>query len=304
MLGPTAVAYLLNGILEWLAERLVVAFDTIVGILTKVLLVIPDVTALPQIKALTGRSVWVVDTIFVLVFLAAGVLVMCAGGSERARYEAKDLAPRMVVGFIAAHFSPLICSMAINLANALTFAFADRPGTESAVAAMRRHLRGALSGDQAAALLLVLIGVLVVVLAGIAVFQALARLCALLVLAAFAPIALAMHALPQTDPLAKLWWRGFGGCLAVPVLQAFVLQAAMWMLTDPQVLLPHLGLPGDGAAVVNLLIVVVLLWATVKIPRQVARLVRSPSAGGRTVVGAIVRVAVTRAIPIPGLKGR
>ncbi|GGK36543.1 hypothetical protein GCM10010124_31500 [Pilimelia terevasa] len=301
------MGFFLDGILKRLAEMLLAGFDAIVAALTKILLVIPNVTGLPQVQALTGKSVWVVDTVFVLAFLAAGAITMFSGGSERARYEVKDLLPRLVVGFICAHFSPLICTLAIDLANALTFSFSQQPGTEAgAVAAMRRHLVEALAGGPATALLFVLIGVLVVTLACIAAFQTIARLCILIVLAAFAPIALAMHALPQTDPVARLWWRSFAGCLAVPCLQAFVLQAGAWMLTDPKVLLPNLGLPGQPTTLINLLIVVVLLWTVIKIPGLVARHVRSPAASGRTVVGGVFRIAVVQQASrvIPGLKGR
>jgi hypothetical protein len=54
----------------------------------------------------------VVDTVFVLAFTAAGVLTVAAGGDERSRYTVKDLMPRLVVGFIAAHFSPMVCAPA------------------------------------------------------------------------------------------------------------------------------------------------------------------------------------------------
>ena len=90
--------------------------------ITDALLITPDVTVLPQVQAITGRSIWIVDTVFVLAFVAAGVLTMIAGGDERARYTAKDLAAAVVVGFIAAHFSQLCCSKLIELANALTAA--------------------------------------------------------------------------------------------------------------------------------------------------------------------------------------
>ncbi|GGK31307.1 hypothetical protein GCM10010124_25090 [Pilimelia terevasa] len=297
--------WIFDGMLDKLARALLAAFDALLALLTKVLLLTPDVTNLPQVKALTDRSVWVVDTVFVLAFVAAGTVCVVSGASENARYQAKDLLPRMVVGFIAAHFSPLVCSQAITLANALVAAFTGRPGTDdSPTKAMRHHLNAAITGGSGIALFLVLIGVLVVVLAAVAVFQMLVRTCALLVLATFAPIALALHATPATDGLARLWWRGFAGCLAVPVLQAFTLQAGGWMLTNPDLLLPNLGLPGEPLEVLNLMIVVVLLWTTVKIPGLVAKHTRSPAAGGRTTVGAFLKVAVMQKglNKIPGLK--
>src|SRR5919112_3224446 len=113
---------MLNGILDWLTGAVLEALAALIGAITTALLVTPDVTALPQVQALTGRSVAIVDTVFVLVFVAAGVLTMTAGGDERARYTAKDLLPRLVVGFVAAHFSQLGCATLIDLANAVTAA--------------------------------------------------------------------------------------------------------------------------------------------------------------------------------------
>lgn len=298
------MGWILDGVLDWLGKGLVACFDAVLALFTKVLLVTPDVTALPQVKALTGRSVWVVDTVFALAFLAAGALTLVSGGDERSRYTVKDLMPRLIVGFIAAHFSPVLCSQAIGLSQAVTGAFAGRPGSDTGAArVMLTHLAAALTGGKTVVLMFALIGVLIVVLAVMVVFQMLARICALLVLSAFAPIALAMHALPQTDPIARLWWRSYGGCLAVPVLQAFTLQAGAWLLTDPAAMLPDLPLPGAPLELINLLIVVVLLWTTVKIPGLVAKHVRSPAASGRTTIGAALKVSVVQqaARAVPGL---
>ena len=103
--------------LNWVTTSILNCFDAIFSLIAKGLLITPDVTGLPQVQGLSGKSVWVVDTVFVLAFIAAGALTITAGGDERARYTAKDLAPRLVVGFIAAHFSQIFASQAITLAN-------------------------------------------------------------------------------------------------------------------------------------------------------------------------------------------
>jgi hypothetical protein len=292
------MSWLLDQMVSWLAAAALAAFDTLFAAIAKVFLVSPDVTALPQVQALTERSVWVVDTVFVLAFVAAGVLTIAAG-DERARYTVKDLAPRLVVGFVAAHVSTLLCGQAIGLANALTDGLtpgdANRAGAFDAIKTL---VHGAAS-DQAAGLLFLVLIALITVLLAATMVSMLGRFAALLVLTAAAPLALACHALPHTDGLARLWWRLFAGCLATPVLQGLTLQAGQWMLEDPTHLLPSLGLPNDPAAVINLLVVVVLLWTTVKIPGMVRRYAAQ---GGRgTTLGAIVRVVVvqqlTRAVP-------
>jgi hypothetical protein len=277
---------------NWLCTSILNCFDAIFGVIAKGLLATPDVTILPQVQALSGRTVLIVDSLFVLAFLAAGGLTMAAGGQERARYTVKDLAPRLVVGFIAAHFSQLFASKAIGLTAGLTDALTpgdtDRQG---ALDAIKSHVHDA--QDHTVAMLFWIIVALITVLLATTMIAMIVRIAVLLVLCAAAPLALACHALPQTDPIAQVWWRAFGGCLLVPVLQAFTLQAGQWMLEDTTHVLPELGLPVDPGGIINLFVVVVLLWTTVKIPGLVRRFV---SQGGRTpnFLGMIVRVVIVQ----------
>ncbi len=286
------MGWFLDEINKWIAAAILNCFDALFGVITQALLVSPDVTVLPQVQALSGRSVWVVDTVFVLAFVAAGVLATTTGGDERLRYTAKDLAPRLVVGFIAAHFSQLFIGQAVGLANGLVAGLTpgdtNRPG---ALEAMKAHVHAA--SDKTVPMLFAVIAAIITVLLATTTMSMLVRFAVLLVLAAAAPLALACHALPQTDPLARLWWRAFAGCLAIPVLQAFTLQAGQWMLEDPAHLLPELGLPMDPGAIVNMFIVIVLLWTTVKIPGLVRRYVTQ---GGRNpnFLGMIIRVVVVQ----------
>ncbi|MDG4834146.1 hypothetical protein O7627_33315 [Solwaraspora sp. WMMD1047] len=297
------VAEILDQFMRWVAVAILACFDAVLGSIARFLLITPDVTGLPQVQALTGRATWIVDTVFVLAFVTAGILVMVTGGDETSRYTVKDLTPRLVVGFISAHFSPLVCGQAIDVANALTEALSE-PGhsTDGALTAINTHVHAASDNAGLPALLFAVIALLVTVLLAMTAFSLIVRFSTLLVLTAVAPLALACHALPQTDGLARLWWRGYAGCLATPVLQAIVLQAGQWMLLDPRQVLPALGLPGDPGPVLNLFIVMVLLWYTVKIPGLVGRYV-SRSGRNTSVVGAVVRVAVAQhlARAVPGL---
>ncbi|MEV1333963.1 hypothetical protein AB0J20_30820 [Micromonospora costi] len=298
------MGWLLDQILEWLATAILATLDALFGVISSALLITPNVTGLPPVQALTGRSVLVVDTVFVLAFVTAGVLTMTAGGSETTRYTIKDLIPRLIVGFVAAHFSQLWCGMLIDLANALTGALTSPEGdSDGALRAVRTHV--AAGQDEIAALLFVVCAAIIaVLLAGTAV-SLIVRFAIVLVLTAFAPLALACHALPHTDPVARLWWRSYTGVLAVPVVQGFTLYAGQWMLTDPQHLLPVLGLPVEPGGVLNLFVVMVMLWTTLRVPALMRRYVAAPVNGGRGVnmLGAAVRVIVVQQVTrsIPGL---
>src|SRR6266498_3369088 len=274
--------------LNWVTTSILNCFDAIFSLIAKGLLITPDVTGLPQVQALSGKSVWVVDTVFVLAFIAAGALTITAGGDERARYTAKDLAPRLVVGFIAAHFSQIFAGQAISLTDAFTPGDTNRQG---ALDAIKTHVHSANGSN--AAMLMPIIVVIITVLLATTMLGMLVRFAVLLVLCTAAPFALACHALPQTDPLARLWWKAFTGCLAIPVLQSFTLQAGQWMLEDQSHMLAALGLPVDPFGFINLFVVIVLLWTTVKIPSLVRRYVTQ---GGRTpnFLGMIVRVVIVQ----------
>ncbi|WP_412538700.1 hypothetical protein R8Z50_22950 [Longispora sp. K20-0274] len=292
------MGFLLNSILDWLAGMVLGAFDWLVSLITGSLLISPDVTTLPQVVGLAGTSVWIVDTVFVLVFVAAGVLTVVSGGSERSRYQVKDLAPRLVVGFIAAHFSQLLLANAISVANAFTGAFASTPLHHGAAAAIRSHIAAA-SHDTATALLGLIIACIVVMLLAITTFQMITRFSLLLVLAIAAPIAMACHALPATDGLARMWWRTTAGCLIVPALQALTLTVGQWMLEDPSRVLAAYTLPGGD--LMALFVVMVVLWMTVRVPGLVGKLVGQPSGGRSNPIVAILKIAtvdqVTRRIP-------
>ncbi len=286
-------AHWFDTMVNWISESFLAVFDTIFALIAQGMLISPDVTVLPQVQALAGKSTVVVDTVFVLAFLAAGVLTMTTGGGERSRYTVKDLMPRLIVGFIAAHFSQLLASRAIGLANGLTRALGpgdtDKTG---ALDAIKTHVDDAAGGSVTPMLFAVLVAIIAVLVAS-TVLGLLTRFSVLLVLAAVAPLALACHALPQTEPVARIWWKAFGGCLITPVLQAFTLQAGQWMLEDSAHLLPELGIPNDPGGVINLFIVVVLLWTTTRIPGLVRRYV-THGGNARNPLGAVVRIVVVQ----------
>jgi hypothetical protein len=300
------MGWLLDGIFDWFAKAILACFDGLIGAITIALLRTPDVTTLPQVQALTGRSVLIVDICFVLFFVAAGVLTMTAGGDERARYTAKDLIPRCIVGFIASHFSQLWCAKMIELANALTAALVhddlagDGEIRPSVIGGIKRHMLAA--QDRTVPLLFCVCAVIILILLGSTAFSMITRFAVVLVLTVAAPLALACHALPQTDPVAKLWWRSYGITLAIPIGQGLTLYAGHWMLVDDSAMLPVFGLPLEPGGMINLLIVMVLLWTTLKIPELARRFL---SAGGQrpNFLGMMVRVVIVQQLSrsIPGL---
>jgi hypothetical protein len=284
------VGWLLNGIPRWLAGQVAAALNRLWGLLSGTMLWVPDVTALPQVQRLTGTSLAVVNTGFVLAVIAAGVTVM-SRETLQVRYGVGELAPRLVVAFVAANLSGPITRVLIGGANALTVGLTGEGIAQSD--AFRQLARTVAAGltDPAAAMLVAVIGLVIAVLVGMLIVLWIVRLAILVCLAGIAPLALACHSSPYTDPAAKLWWRAILGTLATVVLQAFVLHAALSVFLDPNANLPALGLP-QGSGTFNLFLVACLLWVVVKIPGLMRRYVTR--SGGHSVGGYVLRVLVVQ----------
>jgi len=295
--------WLLDGILTWLADRIQGALGWLVEFLTSTFFTTPDVTVFPQVQALAGRSALIVQALFGLAVVAAGAIAM-THGSVQIRYELKDLLPRLVFAFIASAFGTHLCAGLIQVANALTAAMIGPVTTgPDVIRYVKEQITSALlvPGSMVIALI---IGLLIVVLFFQLIFSWLARIMTLLVIAATAPLALACYALPQTQPVADVWWRALLSALVIPMLQGVSFSAGVDLLLNPDHTLPvSLGLPASN--VLNLLMVTCILMITVRIPRFVARFAAQ---GGRSmsplgvVVRAVVLQSVTRNLPIPGVR--
>jgi hypothetical protein len=117
---------------------------------------------------------------------------------------------------------------------------------------------------------LTLLMVAVVVLALVLGASYVLRVAVLVALIVAGPLALAGHALPQTEALARWWWRGVTACLAIPVAQSLALVTALRVFfhADQDRVL------GLGAArLVDLLVAICLLWLLARIPSWAVRLV-------------------------------
>ncbi|MET8149127.1 conjugal transfer protein TrbL family protein [Actinoplanes sp. NPDC049668] len=264
--------FLLDGVLGWLAKAIVATLKALWGLLEQTAFTSPDVTTLPQVVTISGRSQMIVNTAFVLAIIAVGVTVM-THETVQVRYGVGDLVPRMVIGFIAANFATPICAQLIEIANALTGALTgDGIAADGSFEHMQRVVEDALT-NETGAFLLVIIGLIIAVLTGMLLVAMLIRIGVLVVLVGIAPAALACLATPFTDPVAKLWCRSMLGVLATVVLQALAMHTALSVFLDPDANLAALGIPHDPAGVGNLFIVACLLWVTVQIPGMMRRYV-------------------------------
>jgi flagellar biosynthesis protein FlhB len=229
-------------------------------------------------------SLGLADGAYVLLVTIGGV-VLLAHESLQVQYSVKEIAPRLVVGVVASNLSFLLARQGIELANAASAALAGRQVDAANVTATIRTL--ALSpvgpGSLFTSLLVGALVVLAVVLAG----TCLVRVMLVVFLVVAGPVMLAAHALPQTEGLARLWWRAMAACLGVQVAQALalVMVVRVFLEADRQDVLP-LG----GGHLVDVMVACCLLWLLIRIPAWAARAV--VDGGRRSTVGRRVRSVV------------
>jgi hypothetical protein len=284
----------MSGIVTWLGERLIAILNWMATSLAVQFGSSPDVTVFPQVQALAGRASLVVSAAYVLAVIACGIVTMFSG-SMQARYGVKELVPRLVFGFVAANFAVPLCAVLIEVANALTEAMVGGNGTATgdATRMILTHLGAALS-DPSTALLAVLIGATIVFLFFSLIFTWIVRMAVLVILAGIAPVAMACYGTPWTQPAAQLWWRTLLGCLGTAILQAIAFSMGIKMLIDPQLnFLALIGMPGSNIG--NLMLVLVMLWMTVKIPGLMRKYV-TRGGGNTNPVAVLVRTVATATV--------
>ena len=153
-------------------------------------------------QALWQASLGIANACYVLLVLVGGIIVM-SHETLQTSYAAKEMAPRIVLGFLAANLSMVLMSKGIDLANGLSAAFAgEGVNPQAAAQSLISTLGTSVTSDGIFIVLLELAGViLALVLAAVYII----RLMAVVLLAAAAPVLLALYALPQTA------WRPAGG---------------------------------------------------------------------------------------------
>ncbi|MFI0937428.1 hypothetical protein [Streptomyces sp. NPDC021020] len=261
------------------------ALNPLLKLLGDILLATPSLSSLPRVGELWQNSWEIVLAVYAILIALAGIVLM-SYESLQSRYSVKEIAPRIPVGLLAAGLSLFLAGKAVDLANALSHAVmgagADGEGAGNTLATfvLSSFVPGAdLFTD---IMWVVVIGVLVALLITYVV-----RVALTVILVAGAPLALMCHALPQTDGIARWWWRTFGGVLAIQVAQSLTL------ITGIRVFLNSGGLAGKGlfggvsSGLVNLLVTLALTYILFKIPFWILGSVRVGQ--GRSFAGRAAR---------------
>jgi hypothetical protein len=287
--------YVSNAITSWFASLVTSAVNPLLALIGRTALSTPQPDSIAAVQTLWSTGLGITDACYGLLVLIGGIIVM-SHETLQTSYSAKEIAPRIVLGFAAANLSMLLMTRAVDLANGLSAAFTTAGvNPQTAAAALITTLGDAVSSHGIFLILLALAGV---VLALVLVAVYVIRLMAVVLLAAAAPVCLALYALPQTAWAARWWWRALTAALAVQAAQGLVLTAAVRVFLSP-------GWLAWNGSLGKTLITLCLLWILVRIPFWIARPVLSPL--GRSPLRRAARFAITAAVLsriAPALSGR
>ncbi|MFG1998646.1 hypothetical protein ACGFNU_05800 [Spirillospora sp. NPDC048911] len=223
-------------------------------------------------RELWGTSQVIANSCFVLIITIAGVMLM-AGQSLPDEISLRELLPRVTLAFLASNLSLVLIGYGVWFANGLAKAFLAAGGDKVDPATAADVLgNGVQASINTAGIFFVLLALIVVILAVVVGFIYVIRLAITMVLIAAAPLVLMFHALPFTDGIARLWWRGLTGMLAIQVVQALVFITALQLLfTQSKSGGEFQGIPTTKADAIDLLLLIALLWVMIRIPTWIGQ---------------------------------
>lgn len=245
---------------DWFAGLVKDALDPAMVLVGRTLLSTPQIAGEASVRSYWQLAVRVADSLLVLVVIAAGALVM-SHETLQTSYALKDVLPRLVIAAIAVNASLSIAGQMVNVANALSSGLLGS-GVNPEQAGHTLELL-VLHSIADGGIFLVLLGLVCALLAVALLILYLVRAALIVLLVCAAPLMLLGHGLPQTDGLARLWWRGMIAALGVQVAQALTLAATVHVFFAGGASV--LGL-GTGGGLVSLLLVLCLFWVLLRIP--------------------------------------
>jgi hypothetical protein len=269
---PGRVRY---GITSWFRGLVEDALNPMLELIGKTVLATPQVAGQKRVGDLWLISLGIADGLLILFVLAGAALVM-THETLHTRYALKEMLPRIALAAILVNASLSLSGQMIAAANALSGGFLAggvNPGEASLQ--LKHFILAAVAGS---GIFVILLGLVAAALAVFLFILYVVRAALILILVAGAPLMLLMHALPQTDGLARLWWRGMTAALGVQVAQALVLATAV------RVFFTSGGREALGLSVtgnlVDLLVCLCLFWILIKIPFWAKDLAFSPGRSG------------------------
>ncbi|SDK52551.1 hypothetical protein SAMN05216298_0405 [Glycomyces sambucus] len=293
---------ILDGMIDWLADRAIVFRRSISDALSEANWVLLSEDFTDWGLELRGHFVAIVYASYALLIVVGGLILM-AHETLQTRYTARELAPRLIVGFLLAGCSFVIVLQALDANYDIASAFLesdiyyieDQPESNALWELRATRDLGSETPSIDVMLFDLLWVVLTIVCLLLLFLVSIMRNIVWFFLVALSPIALACHALPVTEWAAQLWWRMFGACMASSIGQAVLI----WVWNS--LLWPE-GRDGSGRYFghighigVHSLYLVVVIWMMWQIHQNAFRIARGRPLrvpGSRFVTGAATALAV------------
>ncbi|MFI2030558.1 hypothetical protein [Streptomyces buecherae] len=253
---------IVNAITSFLGKLIEQVMKPVREFLADTLLSTPDVTKHADIKKLWTAMLGITAGIYVLFVTAGGVTVM---GYEtvQTRYTLQQVVPRLLLGMVAAATSLTVAGKAIGLSNALAHAIMATDLSGAGQGMVERVLPFTLFGAPGVKLYLLVLAIVMVALVLAVLIGFFVRVAVMALLVSCAPLMLACHAHPLTDPVARLWWRGLAGCLIIQIAQSITFVLALKLFFAPGA--TALGIPKSDQ-LGTMLAGLALFWVLFKIP--------------------------------------
>jgi hypothetical protein len=261
---------------DWFGGLVKDALDPAMVLVGRTLLSTPQIACEANVRPSWHLALGVADALLVLVVIAAGVIVM-HHETLQTSYAFKDFIPRLVIAGIATNASLAISGQMVAFANALSVGLlGNGVNPEQAGHTLELLVLHAIADG---GIFLVLLGLACAVLAVGLLVLYLVRASLIVLLVCAAPLMLLGHGLPQTEGMARLWWRAMLGALGVQVAQALTLAATVhvFFASGKSVL----GV-GTGGSLIDLLLVLCLFWVLLRIPFWAKELVGTRRYGSPT----------------------
>ncbi|WP_157225066.1 hypothetical protein [Nocardia thailandica] len=256
------------------------SLNPLLELLSQTLLTTPEPGQIPEIGALWNQSWQIVAALYVLVVMAAGVLLTMRE-TVQTQWSIRELAPRLVIGFAAGGLSMTIATAGIGFANALAGALAGN-GVDSGSAADALTELAVTSNQSRGVFILLQLALSVMLL--VLLISYVVRVTITILLIVGAPLALMCHGLPGLDGIARWWWRTFAACLAIQVVQSLTLVTVLRVLLTPGGW--HVFGP-DANEIADLTVALALMFILIKTPMWLLSVLKIGQ--GRSFLGSIVR---------------
>ncbi|MFI6321581.1 conjugal transfer protein TrbL family protein [Nonomuraea sp. NPDC050556] len=269
--------WIVGQINAWFADLVSAAIKPLLDLLDSTLLATPDISEGSRVFDIWKATAVIANSGFVLL-ATVGAIAAMGYETVQTRYAVKEVLPRLAAAILATNISFLLCGKAIEIANALSHTLLGQGFDPSRASTTLRYMILPTQSSQIFYILLALVAVILLLLL-LLTFIMRAALVLLLVVAA--PLALACHALPHTDGIARFWWRAFTGLLVIQVAQSLtlVLAVRIFFNQDGRLLT---GVAPTGQ-LVNLLLAICLLVILVRIPTWISRRIFAATTGGGTI---------------------